>query len=146
MEVMRKTIELWLFRRLEQPPTLHRRRPVQPQQAARFLLLAGSLSITQCSRKLLMHRTEQEHQLLRTRVTQEPPLILRMIKISELRMRMETFLRLAMIRTGTKNNNRHRQGKVLHSLRKKQRTVQSAITSLVSTKELNVYLRNETLQ
>ena len=152
MEVMLKIIEPWLFRRLEQPPTLHKRRPVQLdlskiifQLAAPFLLLAGSPSTTQFSRKLLMLRIEQVHQLLRTQDTQEPLLILKMIKISELHMQ-KTFLPLTMIRTEIKNNNRHRRVKVLHSLQKRQKTVQLATTSLVSTKEINVYLRNETLQ
>ena len=152
MEVMQKTIELWLFRRLERRLTLHRRRPVQLdrfrticQLAARFHLLVDSPNITQCTRKLLMHRTELEHQLLHTQVMQAHP-TLKMIKISELHMQTETFLRLTMIRTGTKNNNQQRQVKVQHSLRKRRKTVQSATTSLVSPKELNVYLRNETLQ
>ena len=139
MEAMRKTIELWLFRRLERPPTLHRHQQVQQDQfrtiqlVARFHLLADSPSTTQYSRKWLMHRTEQEHQLLQTLVTQEHHQILRIVKISELRMQMETFRTLTMIRTATKSSNLQLV-KVLHSLLKRRKTVQLDTTSLVSTK------------
>ena len=151
MEVMLKIIELWLFRRLEQLRTLHRLLVEQQVQSrtifqlvARFHLQVDSPSITQFSRKVLMHRIGLELQLLQTQVKQQHLLVLKTIKISELRMLMATFHPKIMRRTGTKNSNQ-RPVKVQHSLLKRQRTVQLATTSLVSAKELNVYLRNETL-
>ena len=137
---MLKIIEPWLFRRLERLHTLHRHQVVQQvqsrticQQVVRFHHLVDSPSITQFSRKLLMHRIELEHQPLQTQVTQQHLPMGIMTKILELLMPMETF-HLAMIRK-VKNSNHH-PVKVLLSLLKRRKTVLSVTTSSVSANNL----------
>ena len=142
---MLKIIELWLFRRLERLLTLHRH-PVEQQVpsrticqlVARFHLRVDSPSITLFTTKWLMHRTELELPLLQTQAKPRHRQMLRMIKILELHMLMETFHLQTMRRTGIRNSNR-RPAKVQHSLQKRQKTVRSVITSLVSAKLSNVY-------
>ena len=143
---MLKIIELWLFRRLERLLTLHRLRAVQQAQfktifllVARFRLQVDSPNITQCSRKWLMQ--EQVHLPLQTPVALPTP---QMMRILESLMPMATFHLITMTRPETRIRNQ--PVKVPNSLLKRPRTVQSVTTSLVSTEQINVYLRNETLQ
>ena len=128
MEVMRKTIELWLFRRQEQLLILRKHQEVQlaliktikQLTVAHFHLQADNPNII--NKKQLIVKIELERRPLQI---QDQELCLfrqkeTMTKISELRMLMVIFHQ-TMIRMKIKKQ-RHLLAKVLLSLQRKRKT------------------------